>query len=97
MSLLVKYGILVVVVWRLTHLIGMEDGPFDIIIRVRKLMGNSFFGKLMDCFYCLSVWIGCAAAFYAGWEGGAEEIVILTFYYSGAALLLEKLTNKNFT
>lgn len=97
MSLIVKYAILVVVVWRLTHLISQEDGPFDIIIRVRKLFGNSVIGKLMDCFYCLSVWIGCGVAFYAGWEGGAEEIIILTFYYSGASLLLEKLTNKNFT
>jgi hypothetical protein len=91
---LLKYFILVVVVWRLTHLIGGEDGPFEIIIKMRKLAGSSFLGKLMDCFYCLSIWIGLGVAFYAG--NGAEEIIILTLYYSGASILLEKLTNKNF-
>lgn len=95
MDELVKYFVLVIVVWRVTHLISAEDGPFDIIIKTRKLAGNSFFGKLMDCFYCLSIWIGLAAAFYAGnkWQ----EISILCLYYSGAAILLEKITNKNFS
>ena len=94
MSDLLRYFVIVVVVWRITHLISLEDGPFDLIIKLRKLMGNSFFGKLMDCFYCLSIWIGLLAALYVG--KNLEEIVILTLYYSGASLLLEKLTNKNF-
>jgi hypothetical protein len=94
MNELVKYFILVIVVWRLTHLISAEDGPFDLIIKLRKLFGNSFFGKLMDCFYCLSVWIGLLVGWYAG--NNAEEIIILCLYYSGASILLEKLTNKNF-
>jgi hypothetical protein len=90
-----KYFLLVIVVWRLTHLISAEDGPFDLIIKLRKAAGQSFFGKLMDCFYCLSIWIGLAAAFLA--SRNAKEIIILCFYYSGASILLEKLTNKNFT
>lgn len=90
-----KYGILAIVIWRLTHLFSSEDGPFDLIFKFRKLLGNSFFGKLMDCFYCLSIWIGLAGASYAG--NNTEEIIILCLYYSGAVILLEKLTNKNFT
>ncbi|MGD1046697.1 MAG: DUF1360 domain-containing protein [Bacteroidota bacterium] len=89
-----KYLILIIVVWRLTHLISAEDGPFDLIIKLRKYAGNTFFGKLMDCFYCLSIWIGFAAGWYAG--NNLKEIIILTIYYSGASILLEKLTNKNF-
>jgi hypothetical protein len=94
MEPLEKYLIMVIVVWRLTHLICAEDGPFDLIIKLRKLLGNSFFGKLMDCFYCLSIWIGLLCALYEG--DNVWEIIILTLYYSGASLLLEKLTNKNF-
>jgi hypothetical protein len=94
MTDLLKYLVIVIVVWRITHLINAEDGPFDLIIRLRRLMGNSFFGKLMDCFYCLSIWVGFFAALYAG--SSLEEILILTLYYSGASLILEKLTNKNF-
>lgn len=94
MGNLEKYVILTIVIWRLTHLISAEDGPFDLIIKIRKLAGNTFFGKLMDCFYCLSIWIGLIMAWYAG--DGVEEIIILCFYYSGASILLEKITNKEF-
>ena len=94
MNDLEKYVIFVIVVWRLTHLISSEDGPFDLIIKIRKLAGNTFFGKLMDCFYCLSVWIGLLCAFYI--TNKLDEIIILTLFYSGASILLEKLTNKNF-
>jgi hypothetical protein len=94
MNVTEKYLIIVVVVWRLTHLIHAEDGPFDFIIKLRKLLGNSFFGQLMDCFYCLSIWFGFAAALYIGEDW--KDMIILTLFYSGAAILLEKLTNKNF-
>ncbi|HEX2628525.1 MAG TPA: DUF1360 domain-containing protein [Chitinophagaceae bacterium] len=90
-----KYIVLVIVVWRITHLLSAEDGPFDIVFKVRKWMGNSFFGKLMDCFYCLSIWIGLLAAVYAGRT--IMEMILLCFYYSGASILLEKMTNKKFT
>lgn len=96
MSAIEKYLIILIVVWRLTHLISSEDGPFDLIIKLRKLLGNSFFGKLMDCFYCLSIWIGLIGACYVA-GGNWEEIIILCFYYSGASILLEKITNKKFT
>jgi hypothetical protein len=94
MSELEKYLIAVIVVWRLTHLISAEDGPFDLIFRLRKLAGNSFFGKLMDCFYCLSIWIGLGCALFAA--ENLMELIMLTLYYSGVSLLLERLTNKNF-
>jgi len=94
MNDLEKYLVITIVVWRLTHLISAEDGPFDIIIRFRKMLGDSFFGKLMDCFYCLSIWIGLAFALFVG--KSAVQVAILTLFYSGAAILAEKLTNKNF-
>ena len=94
MNDLEKYFIVTIVVWRLTHLISSEDGPFDLIIKIRKMAGTTFFGTLMDCFYCLSIWIGllCACLASRDWQ----EIVLLALYYSGASILLEKLTNKNF-
>lgn len=94
MNDLEKYAIVVIIVWRLTHLISSEDGPFDLIIKLRKLAGDTFFGKLMDCFYCLSVWIGLVCACFV--TADIKEIIILSIFYSGASILLEKLTNKNF-
>jgi hypothetical protein len=49
-------------VWRITHLFHAEDGPFDFIVRLRTVLGQPFFGTLMDCFYCLSLWIAAPAA-----------------------------------
>jgi len=88
------YFIMTIIVWRLTHLLSNEDGPFDIIIRFRKLLGDSFWGKLMDCFYCLSIWVGLISACIV--STNLKEVVGLTLYYSGAAILVEKITNKNF-
>jgi len=94
MQAIEKYLVLLVAVWRVTHLISAEDGPFDLIIRFRRLLGTSFLGKLMDCFYCLSIWVGVLCSIFAATN--VAEIIALALYYSGASILLEKITNKNF-
>ena len=85
--------LIVLFVWRLTHLISKEDGPFDLIYNLRTFVGDGFFGKLMDCFYCLSIWISLIPAIYIGHN--LTEIIILCFAFSGGAIILEKLTNKD--
>ena len=42
-------------VWRITHLLQAEDGPWDVVVRLRRRTGTGFWGQLLDCFYCLSV------------------------------------------
>lgn len=79
-------------VWRLTHLIGKEDGPFDIIFLLRKKAGNSVMGKLMDCFYCLSIWIALPFGIWLG-QNWIEKI-LAWLALSGAAALLEQATTK---
>lgn len=52
-------------------MLSYESGPFDIFIWFRELAGiahddfgekvavpNSFFAELLDCVWCVSVWIG---------------------------------------
>ena len=80
-------------VWRLIHLFGKEDGPFDIIFLLRRKAGNGFFGKLMDCFYCLSIWMALP---FAAWLGQTWiERFLVWLALSGAACLLEQATTKN--
>jgi len=43
--------------WRLTHLLTEEDGPADVVLRLRRLAGPGLLGQVMDCFYCTSVWV----------------------------------------
>lgn len=79
-------------VWRITHLISLEDGPFDAVIKLRKLFGQGLFGDLLDCFYCLSIWIAIPFAILLcdAWIEG----IITWLALSGAACLLFKLTDK---
>ncbi len=58
-----RFVISVLATWRVAHLIAREDGPFDVIVKLRLRAGNGFLGRLMDCPYCLSVWIAAPFAF----------------------------------
>jgi len=80
-------------VWRICHLLSQEDGPFDLVIKFRKLFGQGFFGSLLDCFYCLSMW---AAIPFALWLASDwKEAVVSWLALSGGACILFKLTEKN--
>lgn len=77
-------------VWRLTHLLNAEDGPAEVLARLRRLAGSGFWGSLLDCFYCLSLWI---SAPFAGILGETwTERLFLWLALSGAACLLERAT-----
>jgi len=77
-------------VWRLTHLLAAEDGPWDLIFRLRKLAGSGWWAGLLDCFYCLSVWT--AAVFAMALGANWREKILLWPALSGAAILLERAT-----
>ena len=79
-------------VWRVTHLLNAEDGPGKLLVRFRKLVGYGFWGELLDCFYCLSLWIAAPFAWFLG--GGWGERLLLWPALSGAAILLERATAK---
>jgi hypothetical protein len=73
--------------WRLCHLVASEDGPFDMIVRVRQMAGDGMWGRLMDCPYCLSLWfaIPFAVVMADGWIEGST----LWLAISGGACLIE--------
>jgi hypothetical protein len=78
-------------VWRVTHLLSEEDGPFDLVLRIRKLFGQGFFGTLFDCFHCLGLWISIPFTLLlhpAGWGEG----IVVWLALSGAASILFKIT-----
>ena len=76
--------------WRVTHLIAEEDGPADAVLRVRVALGDGFAGKLMDCFYCLSIWVAAPLSVIAARRRRDMPLVWLAL--SGAACLLERAT-----
>jgi hypothetical protein len=80
----------VLTVWRVTHLLQAEDGPWDLSLRLRRAAGAGFGGRLLDCFHCLSLWAALPAALLLrpGWPEG----VLLWLGLSGGAILLERVT-----
>ena len=79
-------------VWRITHLLNAEDGPGNVFVRLRRLAGLRFWGNLLDCFYCLSLWVAAPFAYFLGraWV----ERVLLWLAFSAAAILLERVTSR---
>ncbi len=73
-------------VWRITHLLQAEDGPFDLVIRLRRLVGEEFWGRLLDCFYCLSLWIAAPFAFLLG-ETMIQQWLLWPAFSAGAIFL----------
>ena len=77
-------------VWRITHLLQAEDGPGDLMVYFRRQAGTGFWGSLLDCFYCLSVWIAVPFALLIG-ESWRERLILWPAYSAGA-IMLERLT-----
>lgn len=87
-----RFGLASLAVWRLTHLLAEEDGPFDAVVRLRRRAGSGQLGALMDCFYCLSVWIAVPAGTFVA--ARRRDLPITAVALSGAACLLERITTE---
>jgi hypothetical protein len=81
----------ILTVWRITHFLRAEDGPWDMVVRLRRSVGEGFWGKLLDCFYCLSVWVSVPFANLIG-ETRLERALLWPSLSAGA-ILLERITN----
>ena len=54
------------------------------------MAGDGFWGTLLDCFYCLSLWIAAPIAWWMGSQW--LERCVLWLALSGGAILLERVT-----
>jgi|SRR5918992_102202 hypothetical protein len=86
------YGLILGIlgVWRITHLLVAEDGPGNVLVRLRRHAGQGFWGRLLDCFYCLSLWVAAPFAFWLATEG--RERLLYWLAFSAGAILLERAT-----
>jgi len=85
-----KLVLAVLATWRVTHLLAREDGPADLLVRLRKRLGAGLAGQLMDCFQCLSLWV--AAPFTLFVSRRPLEWLVAWLAVSGAACLLERVS-----
>jgi hypothetical protein len=85
-----QFALGVLATWRVTHLLAEEDGPGDLVVRLRARAGDGWQGRLMDCFYCLSVWTAMPFALVVARRRRDAPVAVLAL--SGAACLLERAT-----
>lgn len=88
-SIWIRLVLAALATWRVTHLLVAEDGPADLIVRLRAWLGRSFAGKILDCFYCTSLWVAAPTALFVSREPLGWLFTWLAL--SGAACLLERV------
>ena len=77
----------VLAVWRMTHLLHLEHGPWGVIARGRTAAKRLGLGDLVHCFFCLSLWVAAPVAWClaTSWPGRAIAWLAL----SAGAILIE--------
>ncbi len=80
-------------VWRITHFLSSEDGPWSVVVWVRRKAGTGFWANLLDCFLCLSLWVAIPFALVLG--TGVRERFCLWLAFSAGAIVIQVLTRDN--
>lgn len=88
MDLWLRLVLAVLATWRVTHMLAREDGPGEVFARLRGGLGESWLGRTLACFYCLSVWVAAPLAGFVtldplGW-------LVSWLAVSGGACLFER-------
>lgn len=78
--------------WRLAHLLAEEDGPGDVVLRLRARLGTSLAGSAMDCIHCMALWIAAPMALVLAREPAGWALAWLAI--AGAASLAARLTER---
>lgn len=81
---LLHFFILALAVWRLSSLLVNEDGPNEIFADLRARIKG--YTGLMECIWCLSVWIGFAVA--AAWIFYPTETALVCLPFALSALAI---------
>ena len=92
---LFRFVLGILCVWRITHLLQAEDGPGELIAKLRERVGDGFWGRLMDCFYCLSLWVAVPFAVWLGID--LREQILLWPALSAGAIVVERAIDRSST
>jgi len=84
-----RFALATLAVWRLTHLLAREDGPWDLTLRMRRGLREGRLADLGTCFNCVSVWVALPFALFL--RGDVVETLVGWLALSGGASLLERL------
>ena len=97
------YLILALATWRIASLLTYEDGPFEILERLRLMLGvkhtdygrysNNELARGILCLWCNSVWVGGLFTLWY-WLHHSAVWVALPFALSAVAILIDEHIGK---
>lgn len=90
--------------WRLSNLLVEEEGPGNIFVKIRKVMGvyydeysqkqtTGWLGDLFSCVWCMSVWVSFILVSLDKWRF-FHQYLVLPLGLSGMVVVVHKLVNK---
>ena len=91
--------------WRISKIVTEEEGPGMVFSRLREISGADYegipeqwdllewHGKLLQCPYCISVWVALALSLLYITNRNLYQVVAMTFSGSAATVLIEELNN----
>jgi hypothetical protein len=86
------FALCALAIWQVAHLLTEENGPWNLILRLRLALRVGALGRLMNCFCCLSLLAALPAALWMRSSG--IEFLIQWMALSAVACLLETTTTR---
>jgi len=79
-----QIGLAILAVYRIAHMIAREDGPFDVLARIRGRIDpeqKTWVGRGINCVLCLSFWLSLVVFALGGswleWLAVAGGVLVL--------------------
>lgn len=95
----IRWVLAALAVYRLSELVALDDGPFQIFARLRRWAGvhpddliRENLAELIHCPYCLGVWFGAMLVVPAVWPTWPGDLILAVLGLAGAQSLLTGVT-----
>ena len=99
----IMFVIISLAVWRISSLLAREDGPFDVLARIRafvgveydaesEMFGTNGFAKGLICVWCNSVWFSAVGAIFIA--DNVFEWFAYTLAISTVAIMVDSMVVK---
>lgn len=94
------------VVWRISNLLVNEEGPFDIFVLLRRIVGVRYdeysvaYGKnvvarALTCVWCTSFWVSlvCCPLVFIGISANIPDIILAVLALNSIAILINEFVS----
>lgn len=89
-------------VWRISSLLVREDGPYDVLAKVRhtagvrydeysRAIGQNVIAKALTCVWCISIWVAGGAALFI--SDNVVNFLVNTLSMSAIAIIVNSFVD----